>query len=103
MHREVEAYLAGSGYLQTMLPRLVNGTLLVASGDRADLAVAIGAAAMSPSLPTPSGIVLTCGIKLDAATLALLEPSGIPVVAVEADTYAALHTLEGRTRGDQAR
>ncbi|HEY0871461.1 MAG TPA: phosphate acetyltransferase, partial [Acidothermaceae bacterium] len=95
MHREVEAYLAGSGYLQTMLPRLVNGTLLFASGDRADLAVAMGAAALSPSLPTPSGIVLTCGIKLDAATLALLEPSGIPVVAVEADTYAALHTLEG--------
>jgi phosphate acetyltransferase len=95
MHREVEAYLAGSGYLQTMLPRLVNGTLLVASGDRADLAVAMGAAAVSPTLPTPSGIVLTCGITLDAATLALLEPSGIPVVAVEADTYAALHTLEG--------
>jgi phosphate acetyltransferase len=95
MHREVEAYLAGSGYLQTMLPRLVDGTLLVASGDRADLAVAMGAAAMSSGLPTPSGIVLTCGIRLDDATLALLEPSGLPVMAVEADTYAALHTLEG--------
>ena len=95
MHREVEAYLAGSGYLQTMLPRLVDGTLLVASGDRADLAVALSAATLSPALPTPSGIVLTCGITLDAATLALLEPSGLPVMAVEADTYAALHTLEG--------
>lgn len=94
MHREVEAYLAGSGYLQTMLPRLVPGTLLVASGDRADLAVAMGAATLSAALPTPSGIVLTCGLRLDASTLALLEPSGIPVVAVEADTYAALHTLE---------
>jgi phosphate acetyltransferase len=99
MHREVEAYLAGSGYLQTMMPRLVNGTLLFASGDRADLAVAMGAAALSPALPTPSGIVLTCGIKLDAATLALIEPSGMPVVAVEADTYAALHALEG-VRGE---
>jgi phosphate acetyltransferase len=99
MHREVEAYLAGSGYLQTMLPRLVNGTLLVASGDRADLAVAMGAATISPGLPTPSGIVLTCGIRLDAATLALLEPSGIPVAAVELDTYAALHLLES-VRGE---
>ncbi|MDQ1539969.1 MAG: phosphate acetyltransferase, partial [Actinomycetota bacterium] len=95
MHREVEAYLAGSGYLQTMLPRLVNGTLLVASGDRADLAVAVGAAAMSPALPTPSGIVLTCGLTLDERTLALLEPSGVPVAATEMDTYAALHVLEG--------
>jgi phosphate acetyltransferase len=95
MHREVEAYLAGSGYLQTVLPRLVDGTLLVSSGDRADLAVAMGAAAMSPALPTPSGIVLTCGLTPDAATLALLEPSGLPVMAVEADTYATLHTLEG--------
>jgi phosphate acetyltransferase len=99
MQREVEAYLAGSGYLQTMLPRLVNGTLLVASGDRADLAVAMGAATMSPGLPTPSGIVLTCGITLDASTLALLEPSGIPVAAVELDTYAALHVLES-VRGE---
>jgi phosphate acetyltransferase len=99
MHREVEAYLAGSGYLQTMLPRLVNGTLLVASGDRADLAVAMGAATMSPGLPTPSGIVLTCGLRLDASTLALLEPSGIPVAAVELDTYAALHLLES-VRGE---
>lgn len=94
MHREVDAYLAGSGYLQTMLPRLVNGTMLVASGDRADLAVAIGAAALSPALPTPSGIILTCGIRLDESTLALLQPSGVPVAAVETDTYAALHTLE---------
>ncbi|HWF42163.1 MAG TPA: phosphate acetyltransferase, partial [Acidothermaceae bacterium] len=39
------------------------------------------------------------GIKLDAATLALLEPSGVPVVAVEVDTYAALHMLEG-VRGE---
>jgi phosphate acetyltransferase len=99
MHREVDAYLAGSGYVQTMLPRLVNGTLLVASGDRADLAVAMGAATMSPRLPTPSGIVLTCGIRLDAQTLALLEPSGIPVAAVELDTYAALHVLES-VRGE---
>ena len=99
MHREVEAYLAGSGYLQTMLPRLVNGTLLVASGDRADLAVAMGAATLSPGLPTPSGIVLTCGLRLDAPTLALLEPSGIPVAAVELDTYAALHLLES-VRGE---
>ncbi len=99
MHREVEAYLAGSGYLQTMLPRLVNGTLLVASGDRGDLAVAMGAATMSPALPTPAGIVLTCGIRLDASTLALLEPSGIPVAAVELDTYAALHLLES-VRGE---
>ncbi len=99
MHREVEAYLAGSGYVQTMLPRLVNGTLLVASGDRADLAVAMGAATMSPALPTPSGIVLTCGIRLDPATLALLEPSGIPVAAVELDTYAALQLLES-VRGE---
>ena len=99
MHREVEAYLAGSGYIQNLLPRLLNGTLLVASGDRGDLAVAMSAAALSPSLPTPSGIVLTCGLELDSATLALLEPSGIPVVAVEMDTYEALHVLEG-VRGE---
>jgi phosphate acetyltransferase len=95
MQREVEAYLAGSGYLQTMLPRLKNATLLVASGDRADLAVAVGAAALSPDLPTPSGIVVTCGHRPDTATLSLIAPSNLPVLAVDVDTYVALHMLEG--------
>jgi phosphate acetyltransferase len=46
-------------------------------------------------MPTPSGVVLTCGLRPDPMTLSLLEASGLPVVAVVPDTYRTLHALEG--------
>ena len=97
LQREVDSYLAGSAYLQTVLPLLKDGMLLVSSGDRIDLAVGVAAAAVSPDLPTPAGIVLTVGHVPDQRSLKLLEPSGLPVIAVEADTYTTLHRLEGLT------
>ncbi|MFI5954999.1 phosphate acetyltransferase [Cryptosporangium sp. NPDC051539] len=106
LQREVDSYLAGSGYLQTVLPLLRDGTLLVSSGDRLDLAVGVAAAAISPELPTPAGIVLTVGHVPDERGLALLEPSGLPVIATKSDTYTTLHKLEGLTgqlRADSAR
>lgn len=95
LNREVDGYLAGSGHLQTVLHLLRDGMLVFASGDRVDLAVGAAAAARSPDLPTPAGVVLTCGLVPDARSLALLEPADVPVVAVEGDTYATLHALEG--------
>lgn len=94
LQREVDAYVAGSGHLQTLLPILSDGALVVASGDRADLAVGAAASALSRDMPTPAGILLTCGHRPDPMTLALLTASGLPVVAVEPDTYATLHALE---------
>ena len=95
LQREVDAYVAGSGHLQTLLPILSDGALVVASGDRADLAVGTAASALSRDMPTPSGVVLTCGHRPDPMTQLLLEASGLPVVAVEPDTYQTLHALEG--------
>ena len=94
LQREVDAYVAGSGHLQTLLPALTDGALVVASGDRADLAVGTAASALSRDMPTPAGVVLTCGHRPDPMTQSLLTASGMPVVAVEADTYATLHALE---------
>lgn len=94
LQREVEAYVAGSGHLQTLLPALTDGALVVASGDRADLAVGTAASALSRDMPTPAGVVLTCGHRPDPMTQSLLTASGMPVVAVALDTYATLHALE---------
>lgn len=95
LQREVEAYVAGSGHLQTMLPILTDGALVVASGDRADLAVGSAACALSRDMPTPSGVLLTNGYRPDPMTRSLLEASGMPVLAVDTDTYTTLHLLEG--------
>ncbi len=95
LQREVDDYVAGSGHLQTLLPALSDGALVIASGDRADIAVGAAASALSLDMPTPSGVVLTCGHRPDPKTQTLLEASGLPVIAVEPDTYRTLHALEG--------
>jgi phosphate acetyltransferase len=93
--REVDGYLVGAGHLQTVLPLLRDGTLVVTHGDRLDLALGAAAAALSPDLPTPAGVVLTLGTTPDDLGLRLLEPSGMPVVSTPHSTYATIHLLEG--------
>lgn len=95
LQREVDRYVAGSAHVPNVLPLLDSGVLLVAAGDRADLAVAAAAFASSPDLPTPAGLVLTLGLRPDPMTLALLRSSRLPVIAVDVDTYAAIHAVEG--------
>ncbi|MFC6238075.1 phosphate acetyltransferase [Longivirga aurantiaca] len=95
LQREVDRFVAGSAHVPNVLPLLDTGVLLVAAGDRADLAVAMAAFASSPDLPTPAGLVVTLGLIPDPLTQQLLRASRLPVVAVELDTYAALHEIEG--------
>ncbi len=94
MQREVDRYVAGSGHVPMVLGLLNAGTLLVAAGDRADLAVAAAAVASSPEMPSPAGLVLTCGVEPDPVTAQLLESAHLPVIVVEPDTYQTLHALD---------
>lgn len=93
--REVDGYLVGSAHLQTVLPLLADGTLLVTSGDRVDLAVGAAATSLSPATPTPAGVVLTLGTVPDPLVVSLIEPSGLPVLTTPHDTYGVVHRLEG--------
>lgn len=95
MHREVDGYVVGSGYLDTALALLRDGALLVTSGDRADLIVGAAAAASSSSLPTPAGVLLTCGIQPAPLVQTMLSTTGVPVLAVATDTYTTMHALDG--------
>lgn len=92
--REVTGYITGSGYLPAVLRRLAEGSLLVASADRMDLAVGMAAAAASRDLPTPAGVVLTGGGAPDEHSARIFGPSGLPVVTVGLDTYSTMHALE---------
>jgi phosphate acetyltransferase len=95
LQREVTGYITGSGYLPAVLRRLADGSLLVASADRMDLAVGMAAAAASPDLPTPAGVVLTGGGAPDEHSARIFGPSGVPVVSVNLDTYTTMHAIEG--------
>lgn len=99
LQREVERYVAGSGHVPMVLGLLDAGTLLVAAGDRADLAVAAAAVASTPDMPMPAGIVLTCGVIPDDLTVKLLRSAQLPTIVVTPDTYQTLHTLD-QLRGE---
>ena len=92
--REIDGYVVGSAHLERALDVLRDGNLIVAAGDRDDLVVAASAAAGNPALPTPSGVVLTLGLRPGPRVQALIENSRVPVVSVAPDTYATLHVLE---------
>lgn len=94
MQREVDRYVAGSGHVPMVLDLLDAGVLLIAAGDRADLAVTAAAVASSVDMPSPAGLVLTCGVIPDEKTVHLLKSSGLPVIAVTPDTYQTLHALD---------
>ncbi|MEY4322835.1 MAG: phosphate acetyltransferase, partial [Actinomycetota bacterium] len=94
LQREVDRYVAGSGHVPMVLDLMDAGALLIAAGDRADLAVAAAAVAASPDYPTPAGLLLTCGVIPDEHTIQLLRSTQLPVVAVQSDTYQTLHALD---------
>jgi phosphate acetyltransferase len=94
MQREIDRYVAGSGHVPMVLGLLKAGTMLVAAGDRSDLAVAAAAVAASPDMASPAGLLLTCGVIPDELTLNLLKAAQLPVIAVEPDTYQTLHQLD---------
>ena len=99
MQREVDQYVAGSGHVPMVLGLLKAGVLLVAAGDRADLCVAASAVAASPDLPSPAGMLLTCGVIPDELTLQLMRSAQLPVLVVNDDTYQSLHRLD-QLRGE---
>ena len=94
LQREVDRYVAGSGHVPMVLDLLDAGVLLIAAGDRADLAVTAAAVASSLDMPSPAGLVLTCGVIPDEKIIHLLKTSGLPVIAVTPDTYQTLHALD---------
>jgi phosphate acetyltransferase len=95
LERELDGCLVGSGLLPTVLDLLQDDQLLVTSGDRADLAVAVAAAAGVPELPSVAGVVLTNEQVMTEPMRALVATAGVPVLAVHADTYSTVRTIEG--------
>ena len=67
---------------------LVDGTLVIVPGDRADILVASLAANLIPDVPAVAGIVITAGYEPGPTVRRLLERAPFPVLAVPDRTYA---------------
>ncbi len=84
-----EVIVAAMG-LENVLKRLTRGALVVAAGDREDVLLGMAAAYVSPSLPNPSGVVMTGGMQpRDNVKKLILDLTGgqMPVLSVHGDTY----------------
>jgi phosphate acetyltransferase len=99
-HREVGRLIVGAMGLERFLQRIVEGDLVITPGDRVDIIAGSLAAHLSGTHPAVAGLVLTGG-EVPAAVTRLVDgygDAGIPVVAVEGDTYtvtAAVTAVRG--------
>ena len=88
MRRAVRAVRIGAMNVEHFVSDLLDGTLVIVPGDRADILVASLAASLSTALPSVAGLLLT-GAYAPAPTIRrLLDVAPFPVLQVAGGTYA---------------
>ena len=93
LDREVSAVRVAAMSVEHFIGDLVDGTLVIVPGDRADIVVASLAASHAADFPTVAGIVLTAGYELDPTVRRLVEEAPFPVLATGRRTYDAATTV----------
>jgi phosphate acetyltransferase len=96
-HREVRRLIVGAMGLEHFLERIADGDLVITPGDRVDIIAGSLAAHLSGTYPAVAGLVLTGGVVPEAVTRLVdgYGDAGIPVVAVEGDTYTVTRAVTG--------
>jgi phosphate acetyltransferase len=82
--------IVGAMNVENVLKRVHRGALVVTPGDREDVLLGLAAAYTSPSVPSPSGVVMTCGLEPQETVKRLLvdmTQRRMPMLKVETDTY----------------
>jgi phosphate acetyltransferase len=96
LDHEVRAIRVAAMSVEHFLEDIVDGTLVIVPGDRADIVLASLAASAFPSLPAVAGVVLTGAYELAAPVRRLLGQAPFPVLRVNERTYptaAAVHAI----------
>jgi phosphate acetyltransferase len=89
MSRHIHCFKIGAMHIQNLLTSLERGSLIITTGDRADVIVTCIAVSSSAFRRSISGIVLTGGYKpaRDIVNLILTSPRMVPVLTVKEDTF----------------
>jgi len=109
LNREVEDIKIGAMELPNFLDRLVEGTLVITPGDRADIILGSLLADASSSYPRVAGLILTGGLKPAPQVERILQglrKSSVPIFRVDLDTFAAgtqASQVRGRIRAENPR
>ena len=95
LRREVRDVRVAAMSVEHFIEDLVEGTLVIVPGDRADILVASLASTLSSALPAVAGIVLTGGYTLGPTIGRLLEGAPFPILRVPGRTYATATAVHG--------
>ncbi len=96
--QEVSTLKVAAMSVANFLDHVVDGALIITSGDRSDVILAALVSRLSQALPTVAGLVLTGGLPPAPQVDRLLTDSMLPVLAVDDDTYTAASRI-GSVRG----
>jgi phosphate acetyltransferase len=101
LDRPVRGTVVAAMTMENVLPRLVEGNVVVVPGDRSDVLVGTVVAHLSQTFPAVAGIVLNGGFEMAPAISRLLEGLGatVPIARCEYGTYdTAVRILNTRSR-----
>ena len=108
LDREVEGVVVAAMSMENVLPRLIEGAVVVVPGDRSDVLVATVLAHASETFPSLAAVVLNGGFELAPQVDRLVEGLGstLPIARSELGTYdtaLAITQTRGRLAADSPR
>jgi phosphate acetyltransferase len=99
LHRQVRRVVVGTMGLEHFLDGIVDGDLVITSGDRVDIVAGSLAAHLAATYPGVAGLLLT-GLVAEPIRRLMdgLGDTGVPVITVDSDTYSTAAAV-GAVRG----
>jgi len=104
--QEISSVKVAAMSVPNFLDHMVDGVLVITSGDRSDVIIASLVSRLSQAVPTVAGLVLTGGLRPAPQVDRLLAETAMPVLQVDDDTYTTASRVggvRGRVRGDNER
>src|SRR6185436_10862704 len=94
LNREVRDIRVAAMCVEHFIDDLVDGSLVIVPGDRADILVASIASIVSPSIPTVAGVVVSGGYPLTETLRRLLEGAPFPVLETQQPVHVTAATVQ---------
>ncbi|HSJ43280.1 MAG TPA: phosphate acetyltransferase [Euzebyales bacterium] len=104
--QEISSVKVAAMSVPNFLDHMVDGALIITSGDRSDVILASLVSRLSQAVPTVAGLVLTGGLEPAPQVDRLLADTAMPVLQVDDDTYTTASRVggvRGRVRADNER
>jgi phosphate acetyltransferase len=106
LHREVREVRVAAMSVEHFIEDLVDGTLVIAPGDRPDVLIASLASSVSPAIPNVAGVIVAGDYALSETVRRLLASAPFPVLETSQPLHVAagaVQSVRPLVRADNAR